>query len=87
MDAEVLAKKASCRVPAEQGDLQKWTKHRLTAANVHVLWPAAGHWTKGEDFYHRMQVRFWSWMPTTTSEMIVMDVVAGVWLELWWCLL
>ncbi len=37
MDAEVLAKKSSCRVPAEQGALQDWTKHRLAAANVHTL--------------------------------------------------
>ncbi len=39
MDAEVLAEKSSCRVPAEQGALQDWTKHRLAVGEVHALWP------------------------------------------------
>ena len=37
MDAELLSKKSSCGVAAEQGALQDWTKHRLTAAEVHTL--------------------------------------------------
>jgi len=42
MDAKVLAEKPSCRVPAEQGILQDWSKHRLAAGDVDALWPAAG---------------------------------------------